>query len=458
MINRFRLQNFKSWKDTQDIDLKPITGFFGANSSGKTSLIQALLLMKQTIDSPDRSVPFDFGNEETLVDLGDFTSVVHKHEIGEPIKFSLTWSNKEMFPIPERYDGGNCAMGDEIDFEAEVQIRRSGSADQITMESMQYRIGDLKIGMRHLNSSPQIGYEVFARSHLSDEAGVTRRGLLDRRRSWKFHEFPMSAARIVKEMELLEDLEYSLESFFDAIHYLGPFRAFPYRTYRRSGTQPGDLGADGRAMVDAILSARERRVGVRPDLGSRGSISIDKYIAQWLKRLGLVHEFRVRPLTRNRPIYEVLVRKSPNSAEVLLTDVGFGVSQILPILVLCFYAPRGSTLILEQPEIHLHPAVQSGLADVLIDAHKLRNVQILVESHSEHLLRRLQRRIAEEEIPEEDVGMFFCSIRDDGSSSLQELDMDQFGNISNWPEDFFGDQFGEIAAMSEAALSRQGES
>ena len=109
---------------------------------------------------------------------------------------------------------------------------------------------------------------------------------------------------------------------------------------------------------------------------------------------------------------------------------------------------------MEQPEIHLHPSVQSGLADVFIDIYRKRNVQILVESHSEHLLRRLQRRIAEEEFSEHAVGLYFCSA-EDGVSRLEALEVDPYGNIVNWPQDFFGDQFGEIAAMSEAALKRR---
>ena len=72
MLTRLRLENFKSWKNTGDIALKPITGIFGANSSGKTSLIQALLLLKQTADSADRGIVFHFGDRKTPVDLGDF--------------------------------------------------------------------------------------------------------------------------------------------------------------------------------------------------------------------------------------------------------------------------------------------------------------------------------------------------------------------------------------------------
>ncbi len=111
---------------------------------------------------------------------------------------------------------------------------------------------------------------------------------------------------------------------------------------------------------------------------------------------------------------------------------------------------------LEQPEIHLHPSVQSGLADVFIDAAKNRNVQIVVESHSEHLLRRLQRRVAEQTIDPEKMALYFCEMDGDGSE-LVPLNVDIYGNILNWPDSFFGDEFGEMAAMTKAAMQRKKE-
>ena len=148
------------------------------------------------------------------------------------------------------------------------------------------------------------------------------------------------------------------------------------------------------------------------------------------------------------------VKRGPKSSKVLITDVGFGVSQILPVLVMCYYVPDGSTILLEQPEIHLHPSVQMGLADVFIDVAKNRHVQIILESHSEHLLSRLQRRLAEESVSKDDIALYFCSAGAAGSQ-LNELDIDLYGNIRNWPTDFFGDQFAEVAARQKAELKRQ---
>ena len=121
-------------------------------------------------------------------------------------------------------------------------------------------------------------------------------------------------------------------------------------------------------------------------------------LAYWLKEMDLIHDFSVDRVAERGSIYEVRVQKERGSASVLLTDVGFGVSQVLPVLVLCYYVEEGSTLLFEQPEIHLHPSVQSSLADLFIDVTKHRNIQIIVESHSEHLLNRLQRRMAEGEV------------------------------------------------------------
>jgi predicted ATPase len=205
--------------------------------------------------------------------------------------------------------------------------------------------------------------------------------------------------------------------------------------------------------VDALLAARETGRSLSRGRGYRRQ-TLEERVAQWLKELKLIDSFEVRPITPAGKLFQVWVRRHPKAAEVLVTDVGFGVSQILPVITLCYYAPEGSTLLLEQPEIHLHPVVQAGLADVFVDAARNRNIQIILESHSEHLLRRLQRRVAEEAMKPEDAALYFCSM-EKGESHLTPLHLDIFGNIENWPEDFFGDEFGEIAAMSQAALIRK---
>ena len=139
-----------------------------------------------------------------------------------------------------------------------------------------------------------------------------------------------------------------------------------------------------------------------------------EFIAAWLKDLGVIQDFSVRPVAVGRKEYEVLVKTHAKAPQVKITDVGFGISQVLPALVQAFYCPPHSTVWMEQPEIHLHPQVQAELADVFISATqarengKARDVQLIVESHSEHFLNRLQRRVAEGVVQPEDVAVYFC--------------------------------------------------
>ena len=168
----------------------------------------------------------------------------------------------------------------------------------------------------------------------------------------------------------------------------------------------------------------------------------------------MIDSYDLRPISDTNQDYEFLIKKYKGGPEVRLTDVGFGVSQVLPVLILCYYAPEGSILILEQPEAHLHPKVQTELADVLIDVVENRNVQIILESHSEYLLSRLQRRIAEKKIAAADTALYFCEIKD-GTSEIEQLNVDEYGNIRNWPQDFFGDVTGELIKKTKVEMQQR---
>lgn len=165
-------------------------------------------------------------------------------------------------------------------------------------------------------------------------------------------------------------------------------------------------------------------------------------------------------MAEGRKEYEVVVKTHTTGSEVKITDVGFGVSQVLPALVQAFYCPPNSTIWMEQPEIHLHPQVQAELADVFISATQARengrerHVQLIVESHSEHFLNRLQRRVAEGSVVPEDVAVYFCR-RAGSATELEPLRLNLFGEIENWPQNFFGDEMADIAGRTLAAMQRK---
>ena len=111
---------------------------------------------------------------------------------------------------------------------------------------------------------------------------------------------------------------------------------------------------------------------------------------------------------------------------------------------------------LEEPEIHLHPLAQSVLAELFVEVSKERNVQFIVETHSEHLFRRMQTLIAKQQITPKDAAMYFVE-RDGKAARMRPLELDEFGRVKNWPEGFFGDALGETREQARLMFTRQQE-
>lgn len=454
MINHVHVQGFKSWQNTKPVRLAPITAVFGNNSSGKTSLLQMLLLLKQTVESPDRTQVLNLGDERAHVELGTFQDILFSHDPSVALRASLKWDLPErLFVVDPAHPDRHLFEGDSLQFDVTIGAQPEGdSSIRATVSEMVYRFAGSEFGMRPAKGkAPK--FELFA-TGARDFSFVRSVG-----RPWdlpapaKCYGFPDQVRAYFQNAGFLSDFELEFEKLFGRMFYLGPLRDYPRREYSWAGARPADMGRRGERVVDAILASREANLTFSRGQGRKRQ-SLEERVASWLQELGLIDQFEVRPVSKGGKLFQVWVRVSSQAPAVLITDVGFGVSQILPVLTLCYYAPEGSTLILEQPEIHLHPRVQAGLADVFIDACKTRNIQILVESHSEHLLRRLQRRVAEERLSADDTALYFASTQK-GESSLTTLDLDPLGTIKNWPEGFFGDELQEIAATSKAALRRR---
>ena len=431
--------------------LAPFTGLFGSNSSGKTSILQFLLMLKQTVESPDRKQVLNFGDERTLVGLGSFQEIVHGHDVSEPMAWFFSWELPKTIEVsdPEQ-KRVPVFSGDRMGFEAQVGQNQAGRRRVIQMA---YHFDRREFGMKQKPKEPS-KYDLYAKP--SDFNFKRFQG-----RAWalpepsKCYGFPDQVRGYFQNAQFLADFQLAFENLFSRVYYLGPLREYPKRQYTWAGEEPADMGARGEKVIEALLASRVRGKKISRGKGRR-RLSVEEYVAYWLRELGLIDSFRVERIAKDSNLYQVWVKKSPSGAEVLITDVGFGVSQILPVLAICYYVPEGSTILLEQPEIHLHPSVQAGLADVFIDAIDNRNIQIMLESHSEHLLRRVQRRIAEGDsgIGSDDVALYFCKMA--GSrSNLVPLQVDLCGNIANWPKDFFGDEFGEMAAMAQAQVEKQ---
>ena len=450
MLNRLKIENFKAWREV-DLAFGKVTGLFGTNSAGKSSLLQFLLLLKQTRNATDRRLMLDFGGPGDMVNLGTFDDAVHQHDRKQVIGWLLDWTLSNVLTIENPWETSSDPLfkDDRLQVRCSVEFR----SKNLRPQELAYRFNDVDFRLRS-KTRPKGAFDL---STGAPHFGFVR----NPGRPWplphpvKSYLFPSQAKTYFQNAYFLGDFELEYEKLMDSIYHLGPLREYPRREYHWAGSSPEDVGQRGERVVDAILAATAR--GETRNFGYRTwRKPFQEMIAYWLRTLGLIREFHVEEIAEGTNLYRAIVRTSSSTAKTLLTDVGFGVSQVLPVLVLLYYVPEGSTVLMEQPEIHLHPKVQSGLADVMLNVAAARKVQIIVESHSEHLMRRLQRRVAERDASSEDVKLYFVSLQ--GSQAhLSDLRLNEWGEIENWPENFFGDEMGEIAAITEASLKRKME-
>ncbi len=453
MLKKLRIKNFKLWEDTGEIDMKPLTLFFGTNSSGKSSIGQFLMMLKQTAQSSDRQIVLYSGTKDTPIQVGSFSEYIHQHDPGKALSFEYVWQASDEIILP-----GTKTSGQEISFTATVhQSSKNLSAPYISMFSYSYHNGGespIKLGMKREDSKGK--YDLL-QSNVSFKRNVGRAwGLPD---PIRYYGFPDEVIAYYQDTDTIQNLNLANEYLFKNLYYLGPLRQKPERLYMWAGNRPESVGYSGENTISAILSAKERKLnfGVK-----KRYLDFEVALATELIKMGLIHEFRVKPISKNRQEYEVQVKTIGSSEYVTLPDVGFGVSQVLPVLTQLFYAPSNSIIIMEQPEIHLHPSAQAALADVMIDAinarenGKPRNIQLIIETHSEHFLNRLCRRIAEQKVSHDQVSMSYATVRGQ-KAVLRPLDVNFYGEIQNWPPNFFGDEMADIAGRAEAAIQRKRE-
>ncbi len=461
MFKHLRIQNFKGWRDTGEIEMAPISLFFGANSSGKSSIGQFLMMLKQTVESPDRKAVFYPGGKNAAVQLGSYQEMVFNRNPSHKIAFEYRWSLHDTLEIKDRLSGQSFS-GEDLAFYAEVGLKNTGQSSK-----------DLNApGLNHLKyelikkdeTTLSITMDRKPRTKSEYRVEATEYDLKrERGRAWspgapvRFYGFPDQVVAYYQNADFVQILNLQHEKLFGSLSYLGPLRTRAERLYSWSGSEPESVGYEGENAIAALLSARNRRIS----LGyKQRSMPFQEIVASELKEMGLIEAFEVNPISRKRQEYEVKVRTKGSKDSVDLPDVGFGISQVLPVLVQCFYAPPGSIIFMEQPEIHLHPRAQSALADVMIDVINSRengadrNVQLVIETHSEHFLRRLQRRIAEGRLPKEKVSAYFANVTKT-PSTLDPLEIDLYGNIRNWPENFFGDEMEDVAAHAKAVMRKR---
>ena len=344
MITSLKFSNFKSWKEFPRTDLGQLTGFFGTNSSGKTSLLDFLLLIKQTLESTDRSQVLEVGNESSYTQLGSFAELIHKHDESSSLNFDISLNLLENLVVRDTETRKKELLrGGEINFRSSIY---QTAQKRLYTDFFEYQFAGNKFTVRK-QEKDRYDYSLRSESIEGQKRINIKRTT---GRVWplpepeKFHGFPDQIKTYYQNAGFLLDLQLAFEEFFKNVYYLGPLREYPQRQYIWSGTQPHDMGRKGERCIEALLSSRIRGISISPGY-RRKRLTVEEYVAKWLKDLGLIYSFRIVELAAGSNIFTVKVKRNRTSSEVLITDVGFGVSQILPVLTLCYYVPEGSDII-----------------------------------------------------------------------------------------------------------------
>jgi len=424
MLTHLQLKNFKAWTDTGLVDLKPVTMLLGTNSSGKSTLIQSLLLLRQTVQSPDRTIHLNLGGDELndFFNFGDFDNVLTQG--ASPRQFQIRFEFKRPEKKDEVTEGSfQCSYGQTSSGAVEVQSMRLSQADnrQITVVRRDKGAYSLTV-----NAESQVRMK-------SRELAPERSIALSAK----------ALAALGTDGALVEDMSLAVRRELESIVYLGPLRRKPERDYVWNKSKPGEVGVDGHKAVDVLLASTLLRGEDKSEIADS--------VSYWLKRMKVAEKLEVRQIGRSTR-YEVVIHRDGVIAN--LRDVGIGVSQVLPVLTVAFFAHAGSTILLEEPEIHLHPLAQSVLAELFVEVSKKRNVQFVVETHSEHLFRRMQTLVAKEKTKVSDCAMYFVEKGKSGAQ-LRSLSLDEYGRLTNWPDHFFGDAMGETREQARMMFERK---
>lgn len=234
-----------------------------------------------------------------------------------------------------------------------------------------------------------------------------------------------------------------MSSEFDKVEYIGPLRETPLRQYLLQNVYSG-IGVKGENTAHYLGQFGEKNIKAPlPGNPTVRSIKLKDAVAQWAGFMGIE---QVSVITTDIPgakLTQIMI------GEQNIVDVGFGVSQVLPILVEGLTMANGNTLILEQPEIHLHPKMQMDIADFLVMLAQ-QGKHLVVETHSDHIINRMVRRALEDESLRDMIGIYYVEKCVNGSSELTQVQIHENLGIDEAPQGFFDQYASETEQILQA--------
>jgi AAA15 family ATPase/GTPase len=416
ILNYIKFSNYKSFKKEELFEIKPLTIVIGKNSSGKSALSRLPLLLSNSF-SKDAIQPVSIQIGDTEFG-GSFVDLINNRFEHGSIVFELGFENDKSEKFSISFEVQNF-------FNSPVQVIKWW---KLSLGEASFYI-DLDLTKYEVHTSKNLTYKhIFGGKEVA--LNVNFKGVI-----------PVSmtlldgAEKIPFKIENFDEINRDLNNWAAAINYIGPFRAFPFRVYKHYGTVPQKIGQKGE-FAPQIL-------GIDYYFGNQ----ITEKVGQWYKE-----NLGGWKLDINNDInsFEVVL-VSPQNPEVKINivDVGQGMSQVLPLVVRCFndFEIEPSLDIIEQPELHLHPAAHSALSQLFVETVIKKKSNFIIETHSENIILRIRRLIVEKVISCNDVVIYWVNDEVEESNRLIKITIDEDGEVSEWPEGVFSEDYEEIVAI-----------
>lgn len=384
-IKSVYIKNFKGIKEEVEIAIAPLTFFIGANSSGKSSCIHALACLAQTVKVTNDTRPIILDDEYANVHLGRFIEVIHSKSYDDLITLGITTSETR-YPI--KVDANISFPSTEI--KATYSFKSSKRTQEISLEHASIKVKENEYIFKKDKST--------YKSHTTLKPHEKRTYSRD---SGPFFtaDFTISAdENYINDFITISSIQNKIKEELTNTYYLGPFRQGPLRKYQTRGSSPNEVGSMGEATTTLLANETIQK--------SRNRSHITQ-IAGWLSDLGLAKDIDIKRIG-NSDLFDISIKLN-DEATFPIADLGYGLSQILPVLTQCSFAPNNSTLLFEQPEIHLHSISARNLAKVFTDTMKEKKCHILVETHAPELIKQILQYVKEGTLEKTDVALYRVS-------------------------------------------------
>lgn len=412
-LTRITVEGFKSIREPATIELCPLTILAGANSSGKSSMMQPVLLLKQTLEAPYDPGPLKLdGPNVRFTNARQFLSV------------SSTGKSSESFLV-----------GFSLSDQTSVALRFGTGTDGSTeIKSASYRHPEYR---KAIELRPEMTAEELAQTYPPEEEGPEERATAGKWRIIRERCF-LRVRKSEQNSDIIAWLpgRVAADLIAETIHLPG-FRGNPERAYPVTAAGPPFPGTFDHYVASVIHQWQEAGDSAKLDelrealrsLGLTGQVETVKVGGQLEIRVGRF------PYGQRRIAQDLLN----------ISDVGFGVSQALPVVVALLAAHKGSMVYLEEPEIHLHPRAQWNMAQLLGQA-AARGVIVVAETHSSLLLQGIQTLVAQRKLTPSLIKLHWFERGKTGLTKVRSGNLDRQGRFGNWPSDFY-----DVILNSESA-------